>query len=165
MAFGISANPVRDDVHDDDNNSPDFRASKTTRTIPEDTAKGQPVGRPVTVDIKEDRDTLTYELISLQQWSWAMMTRPTTQMMRPLCGSRGGPGHVLRPLRDRQGHGADNYVDKDLDSPSKTAMTASTKSASGPQIRPAKTPRTKNMDDILVTVTASDVNEAPGVRR
>ena len=49
-------------MHDDDNNSPDFRANTTKRTIPEDTAKGQPVGAPVVVDIEEDGDTLTYTL-------------------------------------------------------------------------------------------------------
>ena len=62
MAFGISANPVRADVADGDNNSPDFAASKTTRTISEDAAKGDPVGRTVMVDMDEDNDTLTYEL-------------------------------------------------------------------------------------------------------
>ena len=46
-AIGISANPVQADVSDDDNNSPDFQASRTTRTIPEDTAKGADVGLPV----------------------------------------------------------------------------------------------------------------------
>ena len=39
-AIGISANPVKADVSDDDNNSPDFETDKATRTIPEDTAKG-----------------------------------------------------------------------------------------------------------------------------
>ena len=63
LAFGITANPVRQDVHNDDNNSPDFQASNTERTIPEDTAVGDPVGLPVMVRVNEDNDTLTYELV------------------------------------------------------------------------------------------------------
>ena len=59
---GISAYPVRADVSDDDNNSPDFNQDTTTRMVPEDRGVGMTVGLPVDVDVNEDGDTLTYEL-------------------------------------------------------------------------------------------------------
>ena len=61
-AVGISAYPVRADVSDDDNNSPDFNQDTTTRTVPEDRGVGMTVGLPVDVDVNEDGDTLTYQL-------------------------------------------------------------------------------------------------------
>ncbi len=53
---------ARADVADDANNSPDFRNAETTRTIPENAAVGTNVGRPVIVDVNEDNDVLTYVL-------------------------------------------------------------------------------------------------------
>ena len=63
-AVGISPYPVKADVSDADNNSPDFNQDTTTRTEPENTAVGDPVGRnnPVDVDQNEDGDRLTYQL-------------------------------------------------------------------------------------------------------
>ena len=62
-AIGISVLPVRADVLDPDNASPDFESNSTTRSIPENTSVGSPVGQPVIVDINEDNDVLTYELV------------------------------------------------------------------------------------------------------
>ena len=62
-AIGISAHPVRADVTDEDNASPDFTSNGTTRSIPENTSVGSPVGRAVIVDRNEDNDVLTYELV------------------------------------------------------------------------------------------------------
>ena len=67
MAFGISEFRTQADVLDDVNNSPDFRHSTATRTIDEDAAVGDPVGRVVEVDINEDHDTLTYELVMAEE--------------------------------------------------------------------------------------------------
>ena len=64
-AIGITDHPVRADVHDDQNNSPDFRNSETTRTVPEDTDVGDPVGPPVVVLTNEDNDRLTYEILTV----------------------------------------------------------------------------------------------------
>ena len=61
-AIGITDMPVRADVHDDQNNSPDFRQDTTARSVPEDTAVGADVGDVVDVDTNEDNDTLTYTL-------------------------------------------------------------------------------------------------------
>ena len=61
-AFAITANAVQADVADSDNNSPDFASSNAKRTIAESAKKGDAVGRPVMVETNEDGDTLTYEL-------------------------------------------------------------------------------------------------------
>ena len=61
-ARGISMNPVRAEVSSPgDNGSPDFGEETDTRTVPESTAVGDPVGLPVTATDPDD-DTVTYEL-------------------------------------------------------------------------------------------------------
>ena len=56
-----SENPVRAEVSDNANASPDFEDNTDQRTVPESTAVGDPVGAPVTAT-DTDNDTLTYEL-------------------------------------------------------------------------------------------------------
>ena len=56
-----SDNPVRAEVSDNANASPDFEDNTDDRTVPESTAVGDPVGDPVTAT-DTDNDTLTYEL-------------------------------------------------------------------------------------------------------
>ena len=63
-AIGISEFPVRPDVHDNLNNSPDFSAADTTREVLEDIDVDDPVGEVVDVDRNEDiGDHLTYQLV------------------------------------------------------------------------------------------------------
>ena len=59
-----SENPVRAAVSPNANASPDFEANTDTRTVPESTAVGDPVGARVTAT-DTDNDTLTYELIAI----------------------------------------------------------------------------------------------------
>ena len=60
--YGKSTNPVRAQVSSPgDNGSPDFEEDADTRSVPESTAVGDPVGDPVTAADPDD-DTLTYEL-------------------------------------------------------------------------------------------------------
>ena len=59
-----SENPVRAEVSANANASPDFPDDTDTRTVPESTAVGDPVGDPV-VATDTDNDTLTYELIEV----------------------------------------------------------------------------------------------------
>ena len=59
-----SENPVRAEVSPNANASPDFPDDTDTRTVPESTAVGDPVGDPV-VATDTDNDTLTYELIEV----------------------------------------------------------------------------------------------------
>ena len=67
-AIGISEFPVRADVHDNSNNSPDFSAAETTREVREDIDVDDPVGEAVDVDRNEDSgDHLTYELVRSNQ--------------------------------------------------------------------------------------------------
>ena len=61
-AYGKSAHPVRADVLPDRNKSPEFTRARDTRSVPENTAVGQPVGRPVTVNREPDSDILTYTI-------------------------------------------------------------------------------------------------------
>ena len=56
-----SENPVRAAVSSGANASPDFQDDTDTKTVPESTAVGDPVGDPVTAT-DTDNDTLTYEL-------------------------------------------------------------------------------------------------------
>ena len=56
-----SENPVRAAVSSGANASPDFQDDTDTRSVPESTAVGDPVGDPVTAT-DTDNDTLTYEL-------------------------------------------------------------------------------------------------------
>ena len=55
-----STNPVRAAVSSGANASPDFQDDTDTRTVPESTAVGDPVGAPVTAT-DTDNDTLTYD--------------------------------------------------------------------------------------------------------
>ena len=59
-----SMNPVRAAVSSGANASPDFQDDTDTRTVPESTAVGDPVGAPVTAT-DTDNDALTYELIAV----------------------------------------------------------------------------------------------------
>ena len=61
---GISTNPVRAAVSSGANASPDFQDDTDTRSVPESTAVGDPVGDPVTAT-DTDNDTLTYELVAV----------------------------------------------------------------------------------------------------
>ena len=58
-----SENPVRAVVSANANASPDFEDNTDTRTVPESTAVGDPVGGPITAT-DTDNDTLTYELVA-----------------------------------------------------------------------------------------------------
>ena len=59
-----STNPVRAAVSPGANASPDFQDDTDTRTVPESTAVGDPVGDPVTAT-DTDNDILTYELVEV----------------------------------------------------------------------------------------------------
>ena len=58
-----SENPVRAEVAPNANASPDFGQGADTRTVPESTDVGDPVGAPLTA-VDTNNDTLTYELIA-----------------------------------------------------------------------------------------------------
>ena len=146
LAFGITANPVRADVADSANNSPDFRASKTTRTIPEDTAVGDPIGRPVAVDINEDNDTLTYELVMLVEGDDGNLEVDTDDVEKFSIDKATGQISVKSPLSYE--------VSGEADGSYTVVVRATDPSGEGNE---------ENRDDIVVTIKVTDVNEAPGV--
>jgi hypothetical protein len=152
-AIGISVNPVRKDVANDDNNSPDFRANKTTRTIDEDTAKGQPVGRPVAVDIKEDNDTLTYELVMSNTGNEGNPEVDTDDVEKFTIDKATGQIMVASPLSyEVGGEAVGEYT-----------LVVRATDPSGEIDLTTIPPMEENRDDIVVTIKVTDVNEAPGV--
>ena len=150
MAFGISANPVRADVSDEDNNSPDFTLNKITRTVPEDTAVGDPVGRPVVVDTNEDPDILTYELVEttsdpavdMEDWEYFSINKETGQIS------------VAKKLSYEENIGV---ADEDPIADGDYTVVVRATDPSG------ETTDEKNQDEITVTIKATDVEEAPRV--
>ena len=153
MAFGISANPVRADVSDEDNNSPDFRLNETTRTVPENIAVGQPVGRPVMVDTNEDNDTLTYELDNdnigenpvdtTGDVGYFSIDKATGQIR--VAKKLSYEENVERPSQD------DPFADGEY-----TVYVRATDPS-------GETTDEENQDEITVTIKATDVEEAPRV--
>ena len=160
VAIGMTANPVRADVANEDNNSPDFQASKTTRTIDENTPVGDPVGRPVMVQINEDNDTLTYELVT-QCKDDTDTECDSTQV------STTGDGNDAVIPDDLKYFRIDNatgqiYVKKGLsyeeDGVANGEYTVVVRATD-----PSGEGDDENRDDIVVKIVATDVNEAPKV--
>ena len=155
MAFGISANPVREDVSAEDNNSPDFRLNTTTRTVPENTAVGQPVGRPVVVDTNEDPDILTYELVALEADDDNF--------------DENDLGHfsidkATGQIRVAKGLSYETHVDpEDPIADGKYTVVVKATDPSGEGIGVDNGVPGENQDEITVTITATDVEEAPRV--
>ena len=151
-----------------DNNSPDFNTSKTTRSIPEDTAVGMPVGLPVDVDINEDEDTLTYEIVDkCESTDNAGCTEVTDADAAngnaavvvadlPFFSINKATGQLMvkkmltAEMEDDRTYGDDAAV------LGKYVVVVRATDPSGE-------PDDENRDDIVVTVTATDVNEAPSV--
>ena len=150
-AIGISEFPVRANVHDNLNNSPDFGTGETTRTVREDIGIGMPVGARVDVARNEDGDTLTYELVETtvppngnpdvdeNDLTFFYIDRDTGQL------------RVKKKL---------NFEGHDLPTPEvepseyTVVVRATDPSGEGDD---------ENRDDITVVVTVTDVAEAPKV--
>ena len=153
-AVGITAHPVRADVSDSANNSPDFDASKITRETPEDTAVGMPVGEPVDVASVEDGDVLTYSLDNDADASngvnmdtdvrFFTIDRSTGQIM------------VRMPLSAEMTDGR-AYTGAGGSVPGRYVFFVRATDPSG------ETANGEDSDAVEVTVTATDVNETPTV--
>ena len=175
VAVGITANPVRQDVHDGDNNSPDFRADKTERTIPEDTAVGEPVGLPVMVRVNEDNDTLTYELVMACKRN--VENTPCASSLVPAADLDAAHGNDAVVPGDLQYFRIDNatgqiYVKKALSyeedgvkNGEYTVVVRATDPSGEIDVAVGASPRVEeNRDDIVVKIIATDVNEEPDVK-
>ena len=160
-AIGISAYKVQADVSNDVNNSPDFRSSTASRTVPEDTAKGMLVGAPVDVDRNEDGDVLTYEIVmsntgddgnlsvvvrtdAINDAEFFSIDKATGQLMVGMS--------LTAEMEDKRPYSGDGAA-----IPGKYVVVVRATDPSGE-------PDDENRDDIVVTITATDVNEAPSVR-
>ena len=151
-----SANKVRADVDDDTNNSPDFGfAENGMRTVLENTPLGGPVGAPVDIDEEHDNDILTYELVRsvsppeghtgvvIEDLDFFRIDKATGQL------------RVRRALSHEQTDGRD-YTGA-------TPPTAGTYTVVVRATDPSGEANDDNRDDIVVTITATDVNEAPRI--
>ena len=155
-------------MSNDLNNSPDFSHSTASRTIPENTAVGDPVGAVVMVDINEDHDTLTYELVEINENG----TAATGELV-------GEPHNTAVDTEDVEFFSIDKdtgqiRVAKALSAEETDDRTY--EDVGGAAIReagvykvvvratdPSGEPNNENRGDIVVTITATDVNEAPRI--
>ena len=149
-AVGITAYATRADVSDAANNSPDFSTDTTEREVPEDTAVGMPVGDPVDVDTNEDDDVLTYSLVAdsnskenADDAGFFSIDKATGQIM------------VKKTLSAEMTDGRDYGKDSDA-TPGEYVVVVRA-------IDPSGEGGGEDRDDITVTITATDVNEAPRV--
>ena len=166
----ITAYAVRGDVSNADNNSPDFNTSTTEREIPEDTAVGMPVGEPVDVDRNEDGDVLSYEIVMVNVAGGTAAT----------ADAPGNPGNdsvvagdlpffsidqatgQLRVKKTLSAEMTDGRTYDDGD-PATTDPVAGKYTVVVRATDPSGEGNNENRDDIVVTVTATNVNEAPMV--
>ena len=162
-AVGITAYPTRANVTNVMNNSPDFNANKTTREIPESTAVGMPVGDPVDVDRNEDNDVLTYSLDDDDDVETALETTVTVDgdtfpadVSFFSINQATGQIMVKNPLSTEMTDGR-NYTGDNAATPGEYVLFVRATDPSG------EIANEENSDEIEVTITATNVNEAPVV--
>ena len=131
-----SENPVRAEVSANANASPDFPDDTDTRTVPESTAVGDPVGDPV-VATDTDNDTLTYELIEFDS-----------------------PNDGDDEFFDIDPESGQITVAQDLDYDAAEGRTAGATAGTYMVIVRATDP-SGLADNITITITAENVNEDP----
>ena len=153
VAIGISEYRVRADVHDNSNNSPDFNAAETTRTVREDIGVDMAVGAVVDVDRNEDNDVLTYELVDSaagddgnpdvdeEDLAFFYIDRDTGQLR-------------VKKTLNFEGHDDSGTTEVE---PSEYTVVVRATDPSGEE------EMDENRDDITVVVTVTDVEEAPKV--
>ena len=140
-------------MHDDQNNSPDFKISETTRTVPEDTDVGDPVGPPVDVLTNEDNDILTYEILSDDQETIARCSKHDV----PFFSINKATGQIMvRKELNFEGHVDDIDGDTNKDDGGYRLVIRATDPSN-------ETTGDNNRGEIVVRITATDVNEAPTV--
>ena len=177
QAFAITAYPVQADVADSDNNSPDFASSNAKRTIAESVKKGDAVGRPVMVETNEDGDTLTYELDD--DIATSTTTHPPSVTLDPdgdnertyrnaayffsvdkATGQIRIKNTVSAEANDGRGHAGEDDV---AANPNIATSTPGVYVVYVRATDPSGEAGGEDSDTIKVTVTVTDVNEAPKV--
>ena len=152
-AIGISEFAVRADVHDNSNNSPDFSAAKTTRTVREDIDVGMPVQAVVDVDRNEDNDILTYELVDSATGDDGNPDVDTGDREFFYIDRDSGQIRVKKTL-NFEGH--DDFSTPEVELSEYTVVVRATDPS-------GETTNDENRDDITVVITVTDVEEAPKV--
>ena len=138
--YGISTNPVRAEVSSGDNASPDFKDDTDTRTVPESAAVGDPVGAPVTATDENKKDILTYELVEVED--------PNNGDDDEFFDIDMATGQIT--------------VAQDLDYDAVGGRTAGA-TAGEYKVIVRVTDPSNSVDNIEVTITAENANEAPMV--
>ena len=161
-AIGITDLPVRADVHDDQNNSPDFRQDTTARSVPEDTTVGADVGAAVRVDTNEDNDTLTYTLDNDKNPATPFKESAGADIVGTTAGNVGDVTYFFIDKKTGQIRVAkpldwDNNPAHPMDADGKYVVWVRATDPSG------ETTNDEDNDYIKVTITATDVNDAPKV--
>ena len=163
-AVGLSAYKVQADVEDDDNNSPDFNQDTTTRTILESAAVGDLVGpnNPVDVDENEDGDRLTYQLDNDRDVTTGLEAADGDHVVgNAETGVVGDVGYfsinkATGQLSVAKKLDFDNNPPQPADADGKYVFWVRATDPSGEG-------NGEDHDYIKVTVTATDVNDAPRV--
>ena len=151
-AIGVTEHTVRADVSDARNNSPAFRVNSTERDVPEDTAVGMPVGLPVNVEQNDDDDVLTYQL---DDDSGPDPADATTDVRFFSIDRATGQLMVRKSLSAEKTDGR-TYTGAEAATPGEYVVFVRATDSSGEG-------GGENSDEIEVTITATDVNEAPSV--
>ena len=159
-AVGISAYPVRANVSNTDNNSPDFNQSETTREIPEDTSVGMPVGDAVDVDRNEDNDVLTYEIVIVSTGDNSNAAVVASDHSYFSIDKATGQLKVAKKLSAEETDGRTYFDEED---PPGRLLTAGEYTIVVRATDPSGEGNDENRDDIVVKITAKNVDEAPGV--
>ena len=152
-AFGITAHPVRADVSDALNNSPDFSVGETAREVPEDTAVGMAVGAPVQVATVEDGEVLTY---SLDDDADAGNSLDTDTDLRFFSIDRATGQIIVRTPLSAEATDGRSYTGAEASTAGEYAVYVRATNSSGDSGGEAS-------DVIRVVITATDVNETPAI--
>ena len=169
-AVGISRHPVRQDVSDEDNGSPDFRYNERTIEVPETTPEGGAV-ETVRVDEEPDRDTLTYELVAL---GGDELTEALNRNMMPDDPNNADvdffkidPGTGAVTVKKMLSYEADDgrpYMGDNAVTAGEYKFIVRATDPSGEGADRDVTPAVyRDSDEITVTVKATQANEAPRV--
>ena len=151
-AVGMTAHPVRADVPDAANNPPNFNVGTVARLVPEDTAVDMAVGEPVDVASVDDGDVLTYSLDDDSDPDPADMT---TDVRFFTIDRSTGQITVRMPLSAEMTDGR-SYTGEGASVPGEYVVFVRATDPSGEG-------GGENSDEVEMTVTATDVNEAPAV--
>ena len=152
----LSATTTRADVSNVRNNSPDFNRNETTRSIDEDAAVGTAIGEPVDVDRNEDGDLLTYSFVTVPA------DNPDANDVDDDFFSidwATGQISVKKRLSAEAMTDGRTYTGTDAATAGEYVVVVRAIDPSGDNVADSEEDR----DDITVTITANDVNEAPGV--